>query len=328
MSVFPVTESTLSAEHLAAFLRQQYGLGSNTTCTLFRKGMNHVYMVQDGATGYVLRIYSHNWRTPVEIAEELRWMMMAQASISVPKVIEDQEGKFLQAFQAPEGQRYGVLFSKAPGKKDARFSKEASHNIGQAMAKLHRQAEGITLERTTYNTQILHKDAIAGIREFFPEPTPTRLFMDKLSQWLPMVYSQVDEDQVRSGAVHLDIWFDNLHIHDDQQVTIFDFDFCGNGWLVHDVSYFLYQLFYTHPDPKAYEEKAIAFLEGYEKHLTLSPAERNLLPTACLSIMLFYLHTQIQTFDNFSNVFMSHDHLTRNMMSMQRWMEYHELSLP
>lgn len=58
---FPATETTLSAVHLATLLQEKYNLDIQTSCKLFRTGMNHLYLVTDGGAKYVLRIYTFNW---------------------------------------------------------------------------------------------------------------------------------------------------------------------------------------------------------------------------------------------------------------------------
>jgi Ser/Thr protein kinase RdoA (MazF antagonist) len=61
---------------------------------------------------------------------------------------------------------------------------------------------------------------------------------------------------MRYGSIHLDVWFDNLHIDDEEGITFFDFDFCGNGYLCFDISYFLFQLLATNLNEEEYQIKA------------------------------------------------------------------------
>ncbi|MCO5935779.1 hypothetical protein NAF17_09510 [Mucilaginibacter sp. RB4R14] len=41
---------------------------------------------------------------------------------------------------------------------------------------------------------------------------------------------KADKSQLRIGATHMDIWFDNFNITKEGQINLFDFDFCGE-WL-------------------------------------------------------------------------------------------------
>jgi len=46
--------------------------------------------------------------------------------------------------------------------------------------------------------------------------------------------------------------------------TLFDFDFCGNGWLCLDIAYYILQLHSTEKDETNRAEKMAAFYEGYQ----------------------------------------------------------------
>ena len=67
-------------------------------------------------------------------------------------------------------------------------------------------------------------------------------FMRLAQRYLLKEFENANISQIRQGIVHLDIWFDNLNITTNNQVTIFDFDFCGNGWLCLDIAYYILQL--------------------------------------------------------------------------------------
>ena len=325
MPPFPVSDSTLSAEALASWLSTRYDWPVPVSCRLFRRGMNHVYQVQAASERYILRIYTHGWRTREEVEAELGWMQKLAPTGVVPLVIADRAGHTLQTLEAPEGIRYAVVFSFAPGHKHAHFSREASYQIGVALGKVHQLAESQTLQRVDYTPKIMLVEAMKGIREFHKQPSESLDFLDKLAHWLLAQYPM--PTAARRGAVHLDVWFDNLHFTPEGAVTILDFDFCGNGPLIYDVSYFLYQLLATHLDTEQYEDKAKAFIAGYEAQCTLSAEEKAWLPKACLAVMLYFFHMQCATFDTFSNVFMNQDHLDRYVRSLRRWMGYQGLVL-
>lgn len=322
MTSFPVTESTLSADHLAQWLRKQYGLGEATSCRLFRTGMNHLYLVRDGEQRYVLRIYTHGWRTKPEVEEELRLLLhLKTAGISVAYPITAANGGLVHDLHAPEGLRFAVLFSFAEGKKAARFSTQISYRIGVVMARMHRATENFVLQRVQYDVPALLARPLEKIRAFFTAPSEEVAFMERLAEYLAGQYPQLDAGEVRRGAIHLDIWFDNMHF-DGEEVYVFDFDFCGNGWLCMDCAYFLYQLFSTHPDEHEYREKAAAFLEGYESIVKLTADEKRMLPVASLYVMVFYLGIQCDRFDTWSNIFLNEDHLKRYTGAIKRWIAF------
>lgn len=323
MYSFPVTESTLSATHLGRFLQARYSLSPHTECKLFRTGMNHLYMVSDGNMRYVLRIYTHHWRTQLDVAEELRLLLhLKEHNIPVAYPLPDLNGAYIQEMDAPEGTRYAVLFSYAEGKKEPKFSAETAYHIGVAIARLHQAAENFHLERVTYNARTLLTDSLARTKAFFSQPSEEMAFVEQLTSYLQKEYEKINRGQIRHGAVHLDLWFDNMHIQGQDKISFFDFDFCGNGWLCLDVSYFLYQLYNTNLDEKEYWPKAESLLEGYESISPLSEEEKRILPISCLYIMLFYLSMQCDRYDTWSNIFLNEDHLKRYVGALKRWMSF------
>lgn len=325
---FNVISSILSPTKLGELIQQKYGLGKHTECKLFRAAMNHVYIVTDGDKKYIFRIYTFNWRTKIEIAEELRLLLhLHENKTSVSFPIADNLDEYIQELNAPEGKRFGVLFSFADGAKSARFNADTSFFIGQALAEVHKSTENFALNRETYNEDVLLVNSIKLTQEFFKKETDEIVFLKKMAQFIQNEFANVKTDQIRSGAVHLDVWFDNLHFNDENKVTFFDFDFCGNGWLCLDISYFLFQLFITNPNEKDYEEKAEAFLRGYEDAIKISKEEQRILPFVCLGIMTYYIAMQCDRFDNWTNIFLNEDHLKRFTANLKRWMVYNKIEI-
>lgn len=325
---FPVTESTLSAHHLGAFLQEKYSLSANTTCKLYRTGMNHLYQIADENTKFVFRAYTFNWRTKLDVSEELRLLLhLKELEIPVAYPIPDSNGKYIQEINAPEGTRYGVLFSFAEGKKTTKFTPQASYHLGVAMAKIHRATQDFELLRITYNSETLLTQSLSRTKSFFTNTSEEMDFIEKATGYLTIEYGKVDTAQVRNGALHLDIWFDNVHFNAENEVTIFDFDFCGNGWQCHDISYFLYQLYSTNPDENEYIGKAENFLQGYESIIKITHEEKRIMPFVCLGIMLFYISMQCDRYETWSNIFLNEDHLRRFVTSLKRWIAYNNISI-
>lgn len=154
---------------------------------------------------------------------------------------------------------------------------------------MHEQTVDLNLERIEYNVQTLALLPYQYASRYFDESLDEMKFVKKAGEYLTSLFDQADQTQMRRGIVHLDLWYDNMNIQDDDTITLFDFDFCGNGWLVLDVAYFTLQLFNTEPDKKLYEQ--------------------NLVPAVGLAIWLFYLGVQSRRFDNWSNIFLTENYL-------------------
>jgi len=118
MTTFPIIASTLSQKELCEFIREKYQLKEDFDCKLFRTGVNHTYFMSSIHTKYVVRVYCHNWRTKVEIQQELELLnLLKNNNISVSFPIPDEKGNLIQEINAPEGLRYVVLFTFAEGEK-------------------------------------------------------------------------------------------------------------------------------------------------------------------------------------------------------------------
>jgi Ser/Thr protein kinase RdoA (MazF antagonist) len=327
MHQFPVTNSTLSAEHLALFLREKYSLSTETKCRITRAGINDTYSVTDGTKKFVLRVYKLNWRSEKEIAEEIRLLAQLQdMGILVSYAIADSAGNYVQTFDAPEGLRFGVLFSYAEGRKIISFPAEMHFTIGEFMARLHKITENQKIARTTYTPEVFLVNSLQYVAEFLPEETEEMQYLQKTKIFLLAELATAKIPELRQGIVHLDIWFDNLNITDDGAITLFDFDFCGNGWLDIDIAYYLLMLHFVETKDDEIRTKSESFLAGYESITKLSAEEKRLLPALGASLSIFYIGVNCQRFDNYSNQFLSQTYLRRYIIArIKKFIDFHAL---
>lgn len=312
MTYFPVSNSNLSAPHLAFFLHSHYGLSADTKCRIMRAGINDTYSVLGESGKYVFRVYSLGWRSETEILEEIRLLnMLRENGISVSYPVADVNGNYIQILNAPEGNRFGVLYSYAPGDKLHNYDAEMHYKVGEFMAGFHQLTAGQRIERVSYTPEVLLQDSLQQIEQFVSADTDEMKFMQRAKQYLLDVLRQADVSRLRKGIVHMDMWFDNMNIDKDGSITVFDFDFTGNGWLCMDVAYYLMQLQILEPVSQEYQSKKQAFLEGYESITPLNDEEKGLLPVLGVCQYFFYLGVQCQRFDNYSSIFLSETYLKR-----------------
>ena len=329
MSHFPVTSSTLSPAHLARFLQEHYTLSENVSCGILKTGINDTYLVNTSAGKFVFRIYSLQWRSVGEIAEELRLIGHLKANnISLSYPIPNKNGTFIEELNAPEGTRYGVLFSYAKGEKLHNYDPAQHYKLGMLMAQMHQLTENYELARPRYDVNSLVLEPMEEIKNFLPNDTVEMGFLKKAQQYLLDEFDKVNESDLRKGALHLDIWFDNINIDSQDNITIFDFDFCGNGWLCLDIAYYIMQLQYVERDENECKLKTGSFLQGYTSIRNLSSEERRIIPMLGLSLYFFYMGTQCRRFDNWSNVFLNETYLKRYiMMIVKRYADINGLNI-
>lgn len=312
MEKFPVTSSILSANHIGLLVAEKYGLAGDVSCTLLKTGINHSYLVNCIEGKFVFRLYSLNWRSDLEIKEEIRLLnLLKKKEVSISFPLKDLDDNYIQYLAAPEGIRQGLLFSFADGDKHLNFSADSHFDVGKTMAKIHQATIDLKLERVTYTPEIILEDSFSHLQNFLPADLEEMRWMIAAQQYLLEHIHKADTSQLRSGSVHLDIWFDNMNITKDGEITIFDFDFCGNGWLCYDIAYYILQLHSTEKDVAQRDLKVQSFLRGYESVTQITDEERRILPILGVSLYFFYLGVQCQRFDNWSNVFLNETYLKR-----------------
>lgn len=320
MKTFPVIRSVLSAKELGKFITSQYKLEQSTECSLFRTGMNHTYMLVDNSNKSVLRLYCHNWRTKQEIEEEVSLLLsLKEKQLNISYPIADKIGNYIQEIKAPEGIRYAVVFSFAEGEKVRFIDESTCHYIGTIMAKFHMATENKTINRIHYDSHTLIDLPYQYANTFFSDKLPEMKYLKSLGEEIKKVFKKAS---LKQGIVHLDMWYDNMAITDKNEVTIFDFDFAGNGSLILDIAYFCKHLFIIEADKNIYNKKAQAFINGYQNINPLSQQELDIIPHAAAAVFTFYLGVQSQRFD-WSNIFLTENYLKMYIGRIQNWMEYH-----
>lgn len=327
MNVFPVTNSTLSPFHLGVFLEKHYFPEQQVECRILKTGISDTYLVTTPEKRCIFRVYSFQWRTREEISEELRLLQhLRDNGISVSYAIPDLANTLIHAFAAPEGERFGVLFSFAEGHKILNFDAETHHRVGKLMAEMHLLARDFTLQRVTYTEKELLVDSLVHLGRFLPTETEEMQYMQSVQEYLVTELQNADQTQLRKGAVHLDLWFDNMNITTEGEVTFFDFDFCGNGWLCMDMAYYMLQIHSTEKDEAERELKTAQFLAGYESVTAVSDEEKRLIPILGICLYFFYLGIQSQRYDNWSNVFLNEIYLKRFInLLLKKYFDYHQL---
>lgn len=324
MSTFPVIASTLSQTELGKFISEKYQLKEHFDCKLFRTGVNHTYFMLGTRTKYVVRVYCYNWRTKVEIQQELELLnLLKNNDLSVSFPIPDKKGDLIQEINAPEGLRYVVLFTFAEGEKMRFMTNETCFAIGSIMAKIHNITASKKIERINYNSDVLMNKAYDQLNLFFSNDLSEMKYIKQITSKISKNFEESNLSENQKGIVHLDIWYDNLSVNKENEITIFDFDNCGNGLLILDVGYFCKQLFFIESDKNEYEMKVENFLNGYRTERILSEKEMKLIPAAGASIFIFYLGVQAQRFD-WSNIFLTENYLKMFVGRIKTWIDYYD----
>jgi Ser/Thr protein kinase RdoA (MazF antagonist) len=244
----------------------------------------------------------------------------------VSSAVPDKNGLYIQTLPAPEGDRFGVLFTFAAGEKLPIYSPDIHFKIGTVMARMHQLTHQLPINRVTYTATHLLEGSLPALSRFLSADTEEWAFLVEAQQYLEQVLREADTSAIRNGIVHLDIWFDNMSINADGDITIFDFDFCGNGWQCLDIAYYILQQHSVFREMDECKVHTRAFLEGYNSITPISAEEQRLLPALGVALYFFYLRIQCNRYDNWSNVFLNEPYLKRFIKLLVK--RYYDLYLP
>lgn len=319
---FPVIDSTLSPQHLAKWIAEEYSF-SDVSCHLLRAYMNHTYSVVTKSKRYVLRVYNHSHRDEQKVNEEIKLLDSIKDKVNVSYPIPDKYGNLVKEINAPEGRRYVVLFSYAIGSQIRHSTVELNRQIGIEVGKLHNLTKGQSTQRDSYSIDRLISWSYSQIIKYIPTALEEIQFIKKSERVLSDVFNKYPLPQ---GIVHLDVWYSNMAVDDDGNVTIYDFDCIGNGPFVLDIGYYCMQLFYVESDKIEYEKKKASFIAGYRSQFSLTSQELELVPYAGFAIWVYYLGVQAQRYDNFANHFFTENYIKMMIGRVKGWLSYYDIN--
>ncbi len=323
--IFPTVYSTLCPAALAALIAEKFGFDA-VECSFFLRGVGDTYMVASAGKRFVLRVYRPSHRTLPQIEVEVALLLaLKDAGVSVSYPIVDVGGKAIQALEAAEGTRYAVLFNYAPGKALTILGEEHLGNLGREMAKFLNGSSTIILNgsRWRFDVESTLFRPLVMLKPAFAEDAEGYAWMVEAAKFAEQKIASLGTDSFSKGYCHFDFLPKNFHFDDDGQVTFFDFDFFGYGWLVNDVMTFWQHLcldvhFGKFTQEKADESFAI-FVEAYRSVRRLSDEELSAMPYISLGFWLFYMgfHT---THDQFYP-FVQPAHLKLRVALVKKLME-------
>ena len=277
-TVFPVHKSTLSGQALADRVLSKYTLPVPISCKFLRQGVNDTYVVAAGSSTYYLRVYRYGWRTKAEIEAELDMLTYLQRRhLPVSSPIKRKDGSVLTRIEAPEGVRYAVLFTNAPGRQMDMDNKQ-SGAYGELAGKIH-----LSLDKTPEDARRFHLDLshlvdepLAKIAPFLKHRSGDLDYLRKAGGELKAAIAELlPKAKPEYGYCHGDHHGWNVNIDKDGALSLYDFDCSGYGWRAYDLAVFLWNRTFdwSAKGKSKRTRRWNAFLSGYAKVRTLSPQE-------------------------------------------------------
>jgi Ser/Thr protein kinase RdoA (MazF antagonist) len=268
---FPVTHSILSTQAIIIDLLPNYEIETPTDCRFLQPGLNDTFLVNTQGAKYILRVYRKDWRSLADINYELEALQHLQRSgidISVP--IERKDGNLIGSVMAPEGLRYVVLFTYAPGKQpDYETEKEReAYLYGKAVAKIHAATDTFqsSHDRFPLNLDYLLAAPMRSLQPFLAHRPEDWEYLTRFAEKLRLGVKDLPLSNLEIGFCHGDFHSGNAHLDRDEKITFFDFDCCGIGWRAYELATFRHGARLHKQDEKMWP----SFLNGYSETRKLS----------------------------------------------------------
>lgn len=290
-------QETLTISTLLELLRHRYTRLAIAGIRHIRSGINHSYLVTTTSDKFILRVYHPDWRSEDAIISEADILLhLADKNIPVSFPIADDLKSYVQTVKLNGSNIYCMLFSYAEGDKIKHQSVEQHERNGLCMANMHDNSPPHIPNRTDYRKCDFFIEASNRIKQHLVQDDLIAVISES-TEVAKYYYKNSAITLLPQGFVHLDFWADNMHVTPDGARTIFDFDFCGQGYFVMDIAYYLLQLRAIEQDINRYSECRDAFLRGYEKVRRLQAEEHHAIRPFTLSLLLFYLGVQFERTD-------------------------------
>jgi len=325
MHIFPAQYSTLSAVALKAHIEEAYGF-ANLSCRLLTRNVSDTYILEDDHSKYILKIYRYSYRTLDELKGEVELLNILKdngAPVSYP--ITDLAGNQIQQFQAAEGIRYGVLFSFAKGKVFPIPDDEQLRIIGRNIAAIHNITSVCELhhERIVYNIETTLEKPLKTIAKRFAELPDEYACLQNLADKVIERLKEFDTSEFSYGYCHYDFLPKNFHFDENNNITFFDFDWAGKGFLVNDLMTFFVQFFFLIHFKAITREEADrlfgVFVEGYREQRDISEWELEAIPYLGLMFWIYAFGFYEENFDDFSIAFLTPKFIRERVELIKKW---------
>jgi Ser/Thr protein kinase RdoA (MazF antagonist) len=226
---------------LAHRIGEIWGMKGAPVCRLIARSVNDTYEISSGGERFVLRIYRRGWRNLQEIAFEFAVLeLAAENNLPVALPVPDGQGRLVATIDAPEGDRYAVLFhymDGAPPQLPA--DPDLYRRLGVLAGELHNAPIPPHLETglRKIDIQTLVAEPARRILEYPRIPMELKPLLAETAELLiAAVGSQ--SDTWEQGICHGDLGLGNLHLDARGSISLLDFDCCGHGWLAYDLASF------------------------------------------------------------------------------------------
>jgi Ser/Thr protein kinase RdoA (MazF antagonist) len=228
-------------------------------------------------------VYRYGFRTIEEIRAEIQLLtVLKDSGIPATEPVMKTDGEYILRFKVAEGLRYSVLYTSAGVKSSQQVKETDEYNrrLGRYIGSIHK-----TWDRIDYPVNRWHLDVSTFIDNSMNHIRKYRQWysfdIDFLEEVAKKTQERIDsafhKNKPGYGICHGDFNPGNIRFDPDDNPVLFDFDFCGYGWRIYDISVYInaFSLGWDRTGMEKRKRRREAFLEGYRAVMPLIDDEFN-----------------------------------------------------
>ena len=272
MDNISVQASIISEQAILEFILDRYKLKKPLKCEFFRLGVNDIYRVLSADTLLFLRIYTPLYSDPGAIKREIDLLLALDCNgLSVGTPLADREGQYMQPVNAPEGQRYAVLFRGGKGQPINVREVKQVQDFGAWTSTFHNITDRLDLPavRGAMDTQRMVYDNLAQFLPRLAERPKDAAFAEQLAEQLVERLTSLPLNPHDIGIIHGDLHSGNSVYHEENGIHTFDFSDSAIGWRLYDLGVFLFSIRARIPQKQQRTRVWNQFVRGYRTQRAL-----------------------------------------------------------
>jgi len=274
-----VSYSTFNDNAIGVYISREYNIGELICCNFISRGMNDTYVIETTIGKYVFRVYRSNWRSKYsEILFEIDLLNhLSRTSLNVSLPIKSIHDNYVQKLIAPEGNRFGVLFTLVEGVPLQLDNIEICYLFGEEAAKLHLYSNSFqsSYEKANIDIEFLIDAPLDILKKHLSKRQSELHYFMNIGSYLRDRIMELRN--IDWGICHGDLHGYNAHIQ-GKRIANFDFDLCGFGWRAYDLAVFKFTLDLSDSNKDKKAQQWAAFLEGYQKTRKLNRNDIEAIP--------------------------------------------------
>jgi len=293
----------ISSDDINRLVKLQYGL-REAKCRLYRKTLNSIYLIENTSLKYVFKLYNVGNTILGELKAEIELLQVLDSKgVRVAASIRDRHGEHIQLITRSTESYYGVLFTFARGKTYYNLNDEQVVIFATELARMHIITEGLQLnnEKKEYNLDTLLKSPLEKILTSFNNNIEDFTWLQQITALVGNKLIQLLRYQMSYGYCHFDLLPINFHFDEQGNITIFDFELAGRGYLINDLvsfysHYFLLIMF--NQGTKEEADRALFLLvKYYTKVKPITAIELEAFPYFGFAFWIFHLSHEHSMYD-------------------------------